>query len=245
MFASIVFAASFFSTARIFAKVADPTTPATTATPAAGATATPTSIGDAKIGVGVGIPETNIGSGGSYSFADYIRAIYSFAMKAAVVLATLMVIFAGYKYLTSRGETGAINEAKDILFSTLMGAALLMLVVLVANIAGINTSLWNSSSTGALSTQTALPATTNTTGTSTTTGDVSTQAKQFCAAQKPSFSAANWENGPCLSNNINNTGYAVDVAHNPRQAIDDQNTCSSPTKWVELDTSCSIINVQN
>jgi len=50
------------------------------------------------------------------------------------------MVYAGYKYLTSRGDSGAINEAKDILFSTLMGAALLMLVILVANLAGLEIS---------------------------------------------------------------------------------------------------------
>ena len=173
IFAAMIFAGSIFSTPKVFAAGVTGSasgsiggsstgTAGTTSTPnvtgSATGTVTPTtSVGDAKIGVGVGIPGTDIGSGGNYSFADYIRAIYSFAMKAAVVLATLMVIYAGYKYLTSRGETGAINEAKDMLFSTLMGAALLMLVVLVANIAGINTTLWNSASTGAQSTQVATP----------------------------------------------------------------------------------------
>ncbi len=94
-----------------------------------------------SVGVGVAIPGTGIESKGEYKFSVYVRAIYAFSMKVAVALATLMVIYAGYKYLTSRGESGAINEAKDILFSTLMGAALLMLVLLVANIAGLNLNL--------------------------------------------------------------------------------------------------------
>jgi len=91
-----------------------------------------------SVGVGVAIPGTGVGSLGEYKFSVYVRAIYAFSMKVAVALATLMVVYAGYKYLTSRGESGAINEAKDILFSTLMGAALLMLVVLVGHIAGLD-----------------------------------------------------------------------------------------------------------
>lgn len=88
--------------------------------------------------IGVGVSIGAIHSGQSYTFSQYVRALYAFSMKAAVALATLMVIYAGYKYLTSKGDSGAINEAKDIIFSTLMGAALLMLVVLVAKIAGID-----------------------------------------------------------------------------------------------------------
>lgn len=96
---------------------------------------------DESIGVGVTIPGEGIESLGEYKFSVYVRAIYAFSMKVAIALSTLMVVYAGYKYLTSRGETGAINEAKDILFSTLMGAALLMLVLLIANIAGLNLNL--------------------------------------------------------------------------------------------------------
>ena len=91
-------------------------------------------------GVGVSLSRTGIQSGGHYTVSQYVWAIYAFSMKVAVALATLMVIYAGYKYLTSRGDSGAINEAKDILFSTLMGAALLMLVILVANLAGLEIS---------------------------------------------------------------------------------------------------------
>jgi len=96
--------------------------------------------------VGVSYPNgansNAISSGSTYDYVQYIGRIYGFAMKAAVALSILMVVYSGYKYMTSRGDSGAINEAKDILFSTLMGAALLMLVVLVGNIAGLNTGSW-------------------------------------------------------------------------------------------------------
>lgn len=94
-----------------------------------------------EIGVGVGLPGS-VTAGQEYTYASYVRGLYAFSMKVAVALCTIMVIYAGYKYLTSRGESGAINEAKDILFGTLMGAALLMLVVLIGNISGFNTSVW-------------------------------------------------------------------------------------------------------
>lgn len=99
-----------------------------------------------EIGVGVTIPSTDpnyhIESGRNYSYDRYIKGIYAFSIKVAVALCTLMVIYAGYKYLTSKGEASMINEAKDILFSTLMGAALLMLVLLIGNISGFNTGGW-------------------------------------------------------------------------------------------------------
>jgi hypothetical protein len=99
------------------------------------------SADEAKIGVGVTLPGSVTG-GQSYSYPEYIRGLYAFSMKVAVALCTLMIIYAGYKYLTSKGDSGSINEAKDILFSTLMGAALLILVVLVGEISGFDTTTW-------------------------------------------------------------------------------------------------------
>lgn len=99
------------------------------------------SADEAKIGVGVTLPGS-VTSGQTYSYPEYIRGLYAFSMKVAVALCTLMVIYAGYKYLTSKGDSGSINEAKDILFSTLMGAALLILVVLVGEISGFDTTTW-------------------------------------------------------------------------------------------------------
>ena len=89
-----------------------------------------------KMGVGVTIPGSTT-SGNRYSVEEYVRGLYAFSMKVAVALSFLMIIYAGYKYMTSRGDSGMINEAKDILFSTLMGAALLMLCVMVAHVAGL------------------------------------------------------------------------------------------------------------
>lgn len=101
---------------------------------------------DTGVGVGVSFPKDEgsnyIQSGQRYAFNDYVKNLYGFAMKAAVAFSILMLVYAGYKYLTSRGDTGAINEAKDIIFSTLMGAALLMLVILIGNLAGLDTGNW-------------------------------------------------------------------------------------------------------
>lgn len=126
-----------------------PTAAATgTGTPATDSTTgTLAQPGSQAIGVGVALPGTGIKSMGQYTFSVYVRAIYAYSMKVAVALATLMVIYAGYKYLTSRGDSSAINEAKDILFSTLLGAALLMLVVLVGNIVGLDITIDSNSIT--------------------------------------------------------------------------------------------------
>jgi len=74
------------------------------------------------------------GKTGFSSFVDYILNIFAFAMKAGVVLTTIMIIFAGYRYMTSQGNPTAINEAKDIIIGSLTGFALLLLVFLILKI---------------------------------------------------------------------------------------------------------------
>ena len=76
----------------------------------------------------------------------------------------------------------------------------------------------------------------------TTQDQIREAAVALCNEKKPPTTAqADWDRGPCLTSNMNNTGYAVDIAHSPRTEVDNQNVCPSPTKWIELNTSCSII----
>lgn len=116
---------------------------------------------DSGTGVGVSYPNGNgtnaIQSGSSYSYTQYVEDLYGFSMKAAIALCTLMVIYAGYKYMTSRGDSSAINEAKDILVSTLMGAALLMLVVFVGYISGLTVNINPSTTTTPSTSSTTTP----------------------------------------------------------------------------------------
>ena len=58
------------------------------------------------------------------------------------------------------------------------------------------------------------------------------------------------ENGPCLSNDLM-PGWVADIAHNPRQAIDDlpENQCAAfiqgkATHFVELDLKGEVIRVK-
>jgi len=87
------------------------------------------------LGYGVDIPETPKSS--VTDFDTYIKAILKFANTAGVALATLMLIYAGYKYMTSQGNPTAINEAKDIIIGSLSGLALLLLTSLILNVLNI------------------------------------------------------------------------------------------------------------
>lgn len=68
------------------------------------------------------------------SFNSYISAVFQYAMKVGIVLTTLMIIYAGYKYMTSQGNPTALNEAKDIIVGSLSGFALLLLIYLILNV---------------------------------------------------------------------------------------------------------------
>jgi len=82
--------------------------------------------------LGVPIPGSNGTSEASYG--EYIESAYGFAMKLGIGLTTLMVIYAGYKYMTSQGNPTAINEAKDIIVGSLSGFALLLLIYWVLDL---------------------------------------------------------------------------------------------------------------
>ncbi len=60
----------------------------------------------------------------------------------------------------------------------------------------------------------------------------------------------NLSRGPCLANPIKNTDWVCDVAHNPREMVDNmpENQCSAfrdgtAHHFVEVDESCKIIRV--
>ncbi|HLC38907.1 MAG TPA: hypothetical protein VJJ80_02150 [Patescibacteria group bacterium] len=61
----------------------------------------------------------------------YIGCIYEFVSYLAVGLAILMLIYAGYKYMSSQGNPDALTEAKDIIFGTIISLLVLGLGYLI------------------------------------------------------------------------------------------------------------------
>lgn len=79
-------------------------------------------------------------SGTTYSdYKEYIGAIYKFALVAGFSLATLMLIYAGYKYLTSQGNQTQITDAKDIMYGAIIGFVILLLANFVLKFLGYPT----------------------------------------------------------------------------------------------------------
>lgn len=92
----------------------------------------PNTVFSAEIGVSIPQENNKEFTGGSYG--EYIGATYSFALKAGIGLTVLMIIYAGYRYMTSQGNPSAINEAKDIIIGSLSGFSLLLLVHMIISI---------------------------------------------------------------------------------------------------------------
>src|SRR5438046_7261724 len=75
------------------------------------------------------------------------------------------------------------------------------------------------------------------------------RAVLICDEQIKTIPREKWEKGPCISDGQNGLAdWVVDVAHSPRQAVDDQasNQCAAfvekrITKFVEMDTGCNVI----
>lgn len=71
------------------------------------------------------------------SFTDYMSHVFKFSLKAGSVLTIIMVIFAGYKYLTSQGNPTALNEAKDIIAGSLSGFILMLVIFFILRVLNI------------------------------------------------------------------------------------------------------------
>jgi TRAP-type C4-dicarboxylate transport system permease small subunit len=86
--------------------------------------------------VGVGV---SVGGQSKFYYKTYIQAVYNYSIQLGSSLAVLMIIYAGYKYLTSRGDSSALSEAKDIFAGALLGLAVLLLIRLILNFIGLPT----------------------------------------------------------------------------------------------------------
>ncbi|MFA5926697.1 MAG: hypothetical protein WCT32_05690 [Patescibacteria group bacterium] len=86
--------------------------------------------------VEVGLPPSSGRT--SYTYKEYVEAIYNFSIGLGTSLATLMIVYAGYKYLTSAGNQSAIGDAKEIATGALLGLAVLILIKFILNFIGLD-----------------------------------------------------------------------------------------------------------
>jgi hypothetical protein len=58
---------------------------------------------------------------------NYIKAWYDLMLGIIGIVATIMIMWAGFKWLLARGDSGKITDAKSMIFSALAGLALALL----------------------------------------------------------------------------------------------------------------------
>lgn len=79
------------------------------------------------------IAPSNGGSGEFFgtNLTSYSEKLYIWSIGIAGSLAIIMLIYAGYLYVTSMGNPDQINSAKEIIIGALSGLALLILASLI------------------------------------------------------------------------------------------------------------------
>jgi hypothetical protein len=60
-------------------------------------------------------------------FGEYFALWYKFVVGVVGVLATVIIMWGGFKWLTSRGNSAAISDAKDRIWSSIIGLILVFL----------------------------------------------------------------------------------------------------------------------
>ena len=60
-------------------------------------------------------------------FEQYLSLWYNFVLGVSGILATVIIMWGGFKWLTSRGNSAAISDAKDRIWSAVIGLVLLFL----------------------------------------------------------------------------------------------------------------------
>ena len=88
---------------------------------------------DPQSTIGVPIPGTSC-KGTSSDLMTYIGCIYQFATYLAVGLAILMIMYGGYKLMTSKGDPEALQDAKDTIWGALVGLFLLVFAYLILSL---------------------------------------------------------------------------------------------------------------
>ena len=71
----------------------------------------------------------------------YLDAWYKFVVGAAGILAAVIIMWGGFKWLTSRGNSAAISDAKDRIWSAIIGLILVFLSYILLSL--INSNLVN------------------------------------------------------------------------------------------------------
>lgn len=90
-----------------------------------------------------GVPGTSRPSGsrgvlfnpiGSTTLDQFVAKVTAAALKIGVPIASLFIIWAGFKFVTARGDETAIKDAKKMFWYTIIGTAILLAASLLARV---------------------------------------------------------------------------------------------------------------
>jgi len=70
---------------------------------------------------------------GSGTAESWIEEFYKWSVPIGALLAVLMIVLGGYKYMTSQGNAEALGEAKEMIYGAIAGLVLLLLIALIYN----------------------------------------------------------------------------------------------------------------
>ncbi len=84
----------------------------------------------------------------STSIGTYIRAIFIFFIWSVGILATVMVIYGGIKWVAAAGNPGRINDARDVINNAIIGVLIALSSVVLLNTINPNLVNFKGISTG-------------------------------------------------------------------------------------------------
>lgn len=85
-------------------------------------------------GTTVAIPNPLCSGNQSCGLTDIIQRILTFLLQVAVPLATLVVLWAGFLFMTAGGSEERIKTAKRALWSAVVGIGILLLATGIVNV---------------------------------------------------------------------------------------------------------------
>lgn len=98
----------------------------------------------AEVAVGIcpdgSTPAAGASCSKTYNIHTYFADIYSYAFKLGSVLVILMLIYGGYVYMTSQGDSTKLNTAKDRVVGAVLGYILLYVIGAIMKYIGIGSS---------------------------------------------------------------------------------------------------------
>lgn len=74
------------------------------------------------------------------SFSEYFIDLVNFAINIALALAVIVIIYGGFKYVTSGGDDTKAKDGKDIIVGAVVGLALLLLIKVIVPLLGLESS---------------------------------------------------------------------------------------------------------